>query len=99
MLAHCFVLPHLYLNGLFTEREGDIENRTKVGEEEDGSVQCYLTQKKKMKLKMGRELLRRKRRKRFVSSVIIFFSWQEVWSILIVASPGNFSKVFKIYLR
>ena len=42
--AHYFVLPHLYLNGLFTEREreGDIKNRTEVGEEEDGFVQCYL---------------------------------------------------------
>ena len=39
VLAHCFVLPHLYLNGLFTEREGDIENKTEVGEEEDGSMQ------------------------------------------------------------
>ena len=60
-MAHYFVLPHLYLNGLFTEREGDIENKTEVGEEEDGSVQCYLMRKKKMKLKVGKELLRREK--------------------------------------
>jgi hypothetical protein len=38
------------------QREGDIEKRKEGGEEEDGSVQCYLTQKKKkkkIKLKVG----------------------------------------------
>ena len=73
MLAHCFVLPHLYLNGLFIEREGDIENRTKVGEEEDGSVQCYLMQKKKMKLKVGRELLRREKEENICELCDYFF--------------------------
>ena len=34
------------------------------GKEEDGSVQCYLTQKKKkkMKLKVGRELLKKEKK-------------------------------------
>jgi hypothetical protein len=32
-----------------------------VGEKEDGFMQCYLTYKKKMKLKVGRELLRREK--------------------------------------
>ena len=38
VLAHCFVLSHLYLNGLFTHKEEDIKNRTEVSEEEDGSM-------------------------------------------------------------
>ena len=72
-MAHCFVLPHLYLNGLFTKREGDIENRTEVGEEEDGFMQCYLMYKKKMKLKMDRELLRREQEENICEFCDYFF--------------------------
>ena len=73
MLAHCFVLPHLYLNGLFTEREGDIENKTEVGEEEDGSMQWYLMQKKKNEIEGGQRVTKkRKRRKRLWALWLIF---------------------------
>ena len=44
-----------------------------MGEEEDGSVQCYLTQKKKMKLKVGRELLRREKEENVCELCDYFF--------------------------
>jgi hypothetical protein len=46
---------------IYREREGDIENRTKVGKEEDGSVQYYLTQKKKNEIEGGQRVTRREK--------------------------------------
>ena len=44
-----------------------------MGEEEDDSMQCYLMQKKKMKLKVGRELLRREKEENVCALCDYFF--------------------------
>ena len=75
MLARYFVLPHLYLNGLFTEREreGDIKNRTEVGEEEDGFVQCYLKWKKKNEIEGGQRVTKNKKEENVCELCNYFF--------------------------